>query len=339
LIREAEAELRRAKAGARPEEIEQATQDQRRAQAEWDAAKLALDRAKKLHAQDAIAKADVDAAQTRYDVAATAVESTGAALRLLKRGPRPEDVSAAASRVDSARAEFRYAQTIAGEIPIRANELSAAREQLHQAESAVLITRAQRGEFAIIAPFDARVMRLPIEPGKTLSPGETALSLMSTVERWVEAEVLDEDAAKIGIGQIVTITSAAFPGKSFEGRIFEMAPRAEPKPGIGLRTNIVRTKIRLADGKELIPGQEVDVSGTGRIRESAITVPSDAVVLGETENFVYVVEDDTLHKRTVKIGAYTYEFTEVVSGLSEGDRVVVSGKDGLKDRQTVKVKE
>ena len=118
----------------------------------------------------------------------------------------------------------------------------------------------------------------------------------------------------------------------------EVAAAAETKIDAALRTRIVRARIRLDEGAELLrPGLEVDVEGDARVVESALVIPSDALVFGETGNIVFVIDRGVARVRDVRVGYTTYAIAEILGGLTEGELVVVTGKDVLADGRRARI--
>lgn len=311
-LEQARAQWEQVKAGPRPQEIEQARQHMALAKANLDAAEKALARARELFDRGAVSQAELDEAVARHDSAESEHRAAEAALDLLEASARPEERAEAKAQVDSA----------AG--------------NLAQADAAVRSAATLLAETTLKAPFDGTVSLIPIEVGQFAAPGVPLLTLVDARNLYVEAEVSDEDVSKVRPGLPVFVTIAAYPGRRFRAVVAEIAPHGELKPETALRTYIVRANVQLLEGAELLrPGLEVDVEGEGTIVESALLVPSDALMFEKTRNVVYVVENGRAHIREVHIGGYTYEATEILDGLKEGEPVVIAGKEALTEGQRV----
>jgi multidrug efflux pump subunit AcrA (membrane-fusion protein) len=119
----------------------------------------------------------------------------------------------------------------------------------------------------------------------------------------------------------------------------ELAVQAEPRIEIGLRTRVVRARVRLAGGADALrPGMQVDIEGEGVVAASALVAPGDAILFREDSNVVFVIEEGRARLRQVRLGYVTYALAEITAGLKEGDLVVVAGKDGLVEGQRVRVR-
>jgi RND family efflux transporter MFP subunit len=334
----AEAQLQQVVAGARPEQIAQAEQQARSARAVLVAAEHAVRRARALYANGAVPRADLDEAEARYAVAAAQHRAAEEALGQVRAGARPEEVTAARAQVDSARAALDAAAGGYTEVRLRQADVETARARVDQSRAVVERTSALLAGAEVVAPFGAIVSRVDVEVGQIVSPALPVLTLVDPRELWVSADIADEDAAKARPGLRVEVTVPAYPGRRFQGWILEVAAAAETKIDAALRTRIVRAKIRLDEGAELLrPGLEVDVEGDARVVESALVIPSDALVFGETGNIVFVIDKGVARVRDVRVGYTTYAMTEILRGLTEGELVVVTGKDALADGRRVRI--
>lgn len=334
----ARAQLQQALAGPRPQEIAQAQQQVNLARANLTAAEQALRRARELHARGGIARAELDEAEARHEVAQAQYRAAVEALDLVRAGARPEEIALARAQVDAAAAEVEAAGSARDEVRLREADVAAARARLAQARAAVEGARSLLAGATLEAPFDGTIARLSVELGQVASPALPAVTLVDTRNLWISAEIAGEDAAKVRADQEVAVTVSAYPGRRLRGRIVDLAPQAELKPDITLRTRIVRARVQLLEGADLLrPGLEVDIEGESTVVGSALVVPSDALLFRENRNTVFVVEGGIARLREVRPGYSTYALTEILGGLGEGDLVVVAGKDGLADGRRVRI--
>lgn len=136
---------------------------------------------------------------------------------------------------------------------------------------------------------------------------------------WIYAQVHDQDAPTVRVGQRVTIRTSALPGRTFETRVASIDPILDPDT----RTLRVRAQVS-TPGAELRPESLVEA----RILVASadvVAVPKEAVVDTGRQQFVFVVRDgDRFEPRAVALGREGEGFHEVLSGLAPGDRVVVS---------------
>ncbi|MCS6859142.1 MAG: efflux RND transporter periplasmic adaptor subunit [Abditibacteriales bacterium] len=326
------------RAGAREEE-------KRMARADVEAAEAQLREARAAAEQVRLRQHEVEAAQAQVAEAEAALQTAEAKVKLVEAGARPEDIEAARAQARQAMGALQEARAALKQIALRRRELTAAQAHTRQATARLQAAAADYKESLIVSPIDGVVARKLADVGELVTPmtplfpGSELLKLVDTNRRWVVAEVDAEDLAKVFVGQNVTVTTEAHPYRAFKGRVREIGAMAEPKPGGRTRAKIVRVQIDLLDpAPELKPGLEVDVKAHATLDDNALLVPNDAIIINGGKSQVFVVVNDRVRLREVQLGKRNPTRTEIIKGLSEGDRVVVKGKEGLRDGMAVEVK-
>ncbi len=231
-IREAEARAASARArledllaGARAQEIEQARAALRNATATRTWAERDLARTQDLFARQLVAAADVDRARQAFEVAAANEAGARERLELTEAGPRHHEVDAARSELRAA--GERVALLRAGARP---EEIAAARARVSEASAAVALAHARLDEARLISPITGVVLRKNAEVGETVNPGQSLLTLMDPADMWLRVYVPETDVGRVAVGQAAAISVDAFPGRTFGGRITEIAAEAEYTP-------------------------------------------------------------------------------------------------------------
>jgi Cu(I)/Ag(I) efflux system membrane fusion protein len=137
---------------------------------------------------------------------------------------------------------------------------------------------------------------------------------------WVYASVFEDEMHWIKPGNKVLLTSTAFPGETFSGVVMGVAQTVDPA------TRTARVRIRLPDpGRKFHPEMFLAATISADVGEK-LAVPQEAVIDSGKRTIVYVVKDgDTFEPRDVKIGIRASGYYEVLSGLTQGESVVVSG--------------
>jgi HlyD family secretion protein len=204
-LQAAEARLRELENGSRPEEIA-------RAKAEVDQAEILLANAERLLERrrllveqgGAVSRETVDDARAARDNAAARLEVAKQNLALVQAGPRKE-------------------------------QLDAARAELAAAKAAVEVAELNLEDTVIRAPRDGTILEKLIKPGELVTPQSFGgsrgartelLSLADLSDLQVEVDINEADFAKVFMGQPAKVTLDAYPDKSYEGRVREIAPEA-----------------------------------------------------------------------------------------------------------------
>jgi cobalt-zinc-cadmium efflux system membrane fusion protein len=177
-------------------------------------------------------------------------------------------------------------------------------------------------QIPLLAPIGGEVVERLVSPGQVLQAGATqafTISDMSTV--WVMANVYQGDLAYVKDGDPVTITTDSYPDK-FSGKISFISPALDPNT----RTLQARIVVDNPGGK-LKKDMYVVATVTAGVISNAIAVP-DSSILRDDENqpFVYVASgSNQFGRRPVDIGQSQNGQTQILKGLSSGDKVAANG--------------
>jgi cobalt-zinc-cadmium efflux system membrane fusion protein len=141
---------------------------------------------------------------------------------------------------------------------------------------------------------------------------------LSTV--WLIANVREVNAPLMQLGLAVEVHVLAFPGRTFKAKISWVAPSIDPNT----HRLSVRADVENADG-ELKPGMFANFSIITGKEETATSVPQSAIVYEGDAARVWVAGDGTVMGRSIRTGRISDGMVEILSGLSEGEKVVTSG--------------
>ena len=165
---------------------------------------------------------DITSAEKAVDSAQAALVSAQAKLDLLKAGPTNADLQAAKSSVASAKASLDAKTKGASQA-----EIEVALAKVQQAKTGVEQAKLALANAILQAPFDGTVVNVALREGEIVSPTTTAIILGDLQKFQVETSDLDEaGAAKIQIGQPVSVTVNAFDDKILSGKVVSIAPVA-----------------------------------------------------------------------------------------------------------------
>jgi membrane fusion protein, multidrug efflux system len=211
-------------------------------------------------------------------------------------------------------------------------------ETVRNLEDRVTTSEAQLREteamlsYAILrAPFDGIVTRKFANTGDLASPGSLLLELDGVGAFEIHAGVPESLASKLVVGATVPVEIPAT-GVSFTGKLAELSSAADAE------ARSVAVKIAVPSDVDVRSGQFARVKIPGEPR-STIRVPESAISLfGQMERVFVVNADGRAALRLVKIGGRMDGRVEVISGLAEGDRVVVGPPRGLRDGQPVEAR-
>ncbi len=199
--------------------------------------------------------------------------------------------------------------------------LKAVNASVRRAEAAVASARITSEYSRVIAPYAGVVAERLVQDGSTVLPGTPLLSLDRAGRFRVRAELPETLASRVAVGSafIVEIPSL---NKALQGTVSEVTA-ADPQ------SRSFQVKVELED-ESLAPGlfARIRMVGAG---ENALMVPSAAIVTRGQLTAVYVVENNFLRYRLVKTGQVVGDRVVILSGLSEGETLVVEGAGRAKN--------
>jgi Cu(I)/Ag(I) efflux system membrane fusion protein len=177
-----------------------------------------------------------------------------------------------------------------------------------------------RGGIVLTAPVSGVVSEIGVREGQTATAGMPLLRINGTRSVWVEASL--PPGARAGAGTSVQVSTDALPGETFTGMIDALLPQVDA----GTRTQRARIVLDNPEGK-LAPGMFVQVALQPGGARDAVLVPTAAVIADGTQTRVIVQgESGRFAPVIVRTGHSAGGMTEILSGLSGGEKVVASGQ-------------
>jgi len=260
----------------------------------------------------------------------------------VKRGQLLVELDDAQTRADAAAAEAAVAES--ERLYNRSRELMStgalSKAQFDQLEATLKANRARLAaaearlaDTVIRAPFSGRVGLRRVSVGTLISPGDVITTLDDTSVIKLDFSVPENFLATLREGLAVRATAPAFPGRSFSGKVSSIDSRID----MNTRSVTVRALLANEDGA-LRPGMFLNVSLANDERE-ALVIPEEALTPEAEKQFVYVVADGKAALREVRIGQRRPGSVEIVSGLSEGEQVIVEGTQKVRNGAPVRVTE
>jgi RND family efflux transporter MFP subunit len=227
---------------------------------------------------------------------------------------------------DEASARWKAAQAALDMARARRTQLDAKMAQIEQEVRAAGI---QRSYSEIIAPFSGTIITKSIDPGSLAVPGAPLFTVERDGAYRLEASVEESRLSMARVGTTVSITMDGI-DRTFPARVAEVVPSVDA----AARTGTV--KIDLPSIRELrsgLFGRALFDAGKRKV----LAVPSAGVMERGQLQSVYIAEDNIAHTRLVTIGTKVKDKVEVLSGLNQGDRVIVPIPTGLADGAPIEV--
>jgi len=182
-----------------------------------------------------------------------------------------------------------------------------------------------QARITLLAPASGVVTELTAREGGTAMLGTPLLRINDLSTVWVQGEVPESQAAQLAVGAQVAALTPALPGEVFRGQVQALLPEVNPT------TRTRKARMVLANPKgRLVPGMfvQMQLSQSKQAQARAtLLVPSEALVRTGKRTLVMAVENDgAFRPLAVQIGREQGGQTEVLQGLSLGQKIVLSGQ-------------
>jgi HlyD family secretion protein len=306
------------------------------------------------YASYVIAKSNLDKAQTVYDNAkvgayinnaneANAYQQLYNAKQayntafyyysLYSQTPTQRQLNEAQANLDLANATLKNAQSYlaaltSGNAPADAS--GTALLQFKQASQAVQTAQQNLDANNLTAPFDGTVTEVDGMVGDQVSPLINAFRIDDLTQMKVDVQVSEVDINSVQVGQPVTLTFDAISGRTYNGKVIEVAQAGDTVQGaVDFTVTVVLTD---AD-KNVKPGMTAAVTITVKQVNNVLLVPSRAVRLVNNQLVVYILNNGQPQEVNVTLGASSDTMSEVVSSnLKAGDIVILNPPSNLFSR-------
>lgn len=273
----------------------------------------------------------VDQAKAELEVAKATIEEGQSSLDISKReldrakALRKKKI-ASESELDLARAQFR-AQTA---------KLKVAKAKVAQKKAALKAAQVRLSYARIRVPSKKGdghwvVGERFVDEGAMLAPNKSIVSILDIGTLNAVIHVIERDYSKIGIGQEATVTTDAFPGKTFTGKIVRLAPLLKEA------SRQARVEILVPNTESLLkPGMFVRVQIEFAIHQEATVIPHNALVKRDGRQGVFLADTKSMKAQfvPVTIGIVTGNLAEVIAPALSGP-VVTLGQHLLADGVTI----
>jgi HlyD family secretion protein len=199
----------------------------------------------------------------------------------------------------------------------------------------VRLARDELAHHVVRAPFDGVIAKRFVEVGEPVVPGQAVLELVSLDRLYVSAPIDERDAGRIVPGLPARVTLDAYPGVEWATTVTRVSPQLETQKEqnrtLEVELDLSRDPLRPPPR----PGMTADVEIVLERREGVLRVPTLAIVEGKG---VWVAERGRAASRAIVAGVHNWQWTEIRSGLSPGERVITSlDRLGLKPGVAVRV--
>jgi len=215
-----------------------------------------------------------------------------------------------------------------------AEMIEVARAQVKQAEAGLAVARNHLLNSVITAPVAGRVNARHVEEGEMASPAMPVVTLLRQGPEVIEFDVTEAHVNYLSPGQKLTVRIRAAKEEPLQGQVKTVSLAADP------RTRAFQATVETGPGQAAVrPGMTASIEIPLARRTGVIAVPLAAVIERGGQNIAFVVLDNRAKVRQLQLGVADHQAVEVITGLNEGEQLVVAGQQLLSDGDLVNVQE
>lgn len=227
------------------------------------------------------------------------------------------------AQIAGARAQLAQAKANLAELLDGASQEQLTIAQARVELALISIEEAQENlaNAVLVAPFDGVVTNVYVTVGEWVSYGP-AVELVNTNSLQVVLDVDEVDIARIQVGQLAAITLEAWPDQELTAEVMSIAEKAK------ISAEIVTYEVHLtlaANNLAIRTGMTVNADLVTAHRENVLLVPNWAIItdLKADKHYVYLIQNGKSRKVEIAPGLCDHSYTEIISGLKEGDRLSI----------------
>jgi HlyD family secretion protein len=278
---------------------------------------------KDLHAQEALAQEQLSTTTSRAnEVCAMAAASQREAERAVQLR---EQGFISSQQLDRSQTDAQARQAAC----------EAAKGEVEQSSARIEVARAGLERMILRAPFSGIVADISGELGEYATPSPPGIPTLPAIDLiddsclYVSAPIDEVDASVVKVGQASRITLDAIKGKKFPGKVQRIAPYVIELEKQARTVEVEVVFAELPKEENLLVGYSADIEIVHKVKELVLRIPTQHLMEGR-KVLVYNAKG-VLEERIVTTGLANWEFTEITSGLEQGEQIVASlDRTGIK---------
>lgn len=230
-----------------------------------------------------------------------------------------DEVAIMKQRVEAAKQSLELSEQ---SVELTKESAGLAKQSVKAAERSLSVARKNLNDATIVALFDGIVAEVGAKEGDMVTPAVAVVHLVDTAGLELVVEIDEMDMPRVKVGQQSVITVDAIPNRKLTGNVTSILPL--PKAATGLVTYNVRIESEMLREAGVMVGMNASTDIEVDKRSNVLLVPSQAITKnGNGKRWVKVVVDDKVEEREVVTGVSNASQTEIKSGLTEGEKIIV----------------
>jgi RND family efflux transporter MFP subunit len=238
----------------------------------------------------------------------------------------------AEANYEKAKKDFERFESLRAQHAVTDQQYENARLAYKSAEAQYIVARKGYNDTKITTPISGVVTSRLVDVGTMVQSKMTVANVVDISKLKVKLNVAEQDAFRLNVGDNVEITTSVYPGAPFNGKIETISAKSDEA-----HTYPVEISLMNSSEHPLKAGMFARLSFGGLSDAEVLSIPREALVGSFKSPQVFVVDNGIAHLRDIVVSAAIGTRLEVVSGLREGETVVVNGQNNLKDNIPVTV--
>ncbi|MCP4219882.1 MAG: efflux RND transporter periplasmic adaptor subunit [bacterium] len=231
-------------------------------------------------------------------------------------------------KLDAISLEYVEAQVIAG---VLKDEVRKA-EGFSSADAMFKKAKLDLDRTSIKSPFPGIISDIKVSKGQKVSAGTELLKIVNLQSIYLRGYALESEVRHLKAGTPVRIKFDSFPDEYFVGMVKSVSPEVDPAN----KTITIFVTVK-NDENKILPGMHAELDIEYQIHKNVIKVPRMAVLVRQERPLVFKIKDKIAIWEYVEVGPKNDEEQIIISGVSEGDKIVVDGHLTLAHQSKVKI--
>ncbi len=207
------------------------------------------------------------------------------------------------------------------------------KSQISEIQYNIKQLREMKENGSVSSPISGVITEIYVQEGETVLNGNPIIEVADLKDLYVETDLLAGEANDIVVNAPVSISSDDL-GLELEdaGKVLKIHPKAHTKVSdLGIEQKRVTVEIQIKDITQLKLGYDVDVEILTQSRENVLIVPETAVFEMNGNQYVFLAENERAVLKQIETGLESKDKVEVIHGISENDRIIISPDDQLEE--------
>jgi HlyD family secretion protein len=262
---------------------------------------------------------DADLARVRLDLKAAETNAQTLERLVANQAATRQELNAARQTVDQLKLQIQALEEHKAAL-VTGTDKEIAKAKLQEAQSAAAVARTNLDLSVVRAPMEGTVYDFDLKPGSFVNPGDPIAKIGKLDRVRVTVYVDEPDLGKVRKGEVVNISWDALPGHRWKGEVDKLPTQIVP---LGTRqVGEVGCIIENPD-RDLLPNANINADIEASAAANVLVLPKEALRRQGSETGVLLLQKDRVMWRKVTLGVSSYTKTQVLSGLMEGDAVLL----------------